>query len=497
MQILSYIYLLDFAVRNSLVPPRILLRQPACFSVNINSLILFSFSLFKYTSNCFIFHTFLDDGQGRNDAALMRAIGQALRNLAPSLTYIAPYLRRDELSHDMPPQSTALSRASSGASSTPPIESAIEADVRMGSEVMRAREVSAAMKAMQAFDQRPLKLGVCSNHLGDHSIGRMLAMLLKDMAALPLHPDGSRDEGSELPLVKIWVLDQTPPKPTKVDHVRQFILEHATLHGGHVHLPSFSLPSKEDNNNDDDDRGQGHDDVLSLVQKTVASLELDVLLYPDVGMEPLTFLLSFSRLAPIQVCRCAFELTLVLSAKLVFSFAHTFRISFVFNVNHQLFTNLHLFKYILLFLKAVWWGHPDTTASLALDVFVGLDDELSSAADDQYLEQLSRMTWLNTAPFAADYAPRWVDGNDGDDSSSSHDEEGRITMGESELEHRDTPSTFGLALFPPPTTNFESVNARVVTRQPHIFLVLGRLFKLHPDFDIIVSLRTYCTNTFG
>jgi len=226
----------------------------------------------------------------------MRAIGQALRNVAPSLAYVAPHLRLGELRYGIPPGSPAASGAYAEMSSAPPIESAMDTDVGKGFKVTGAQAVTAAMKAMQAFDQRPLKLGVCSNHLGDHSIGRMLAMLLKDMASLPLHSDGRGNEGSTLPLVKIWILDQTPSKPSKVDHVRQFILEHAAIYGGHVFLPSFSLPKDGDGGLDN-----SHNDVLSLVQKKVASLELDVLLYPDVGMEPLTFLLSFARLAPIQV----------------------------------------------------------------------------------------------------------------------------------------------------------------------------------------------------
>lgn len=141
-----------------------------------------------------------------------------------------------------------------------------------------------------------------------------------------------------------------------------------------------------------------------------------------------------------------------------------------------------------LLLKAVWWGHPDTTASLALDVFIGLDDEISSAADDQYLEQLTRMTWLNTAPFAVDYAPTWIGGGDGDEEAGT---------GESEFEHRDTPYTFGLGLLPPPTNSLEFVYAKAVNPQPHIFLVLGRLFKLHPDFDNVVStLSIFSFNSF-
>jgi predicted O-linked N-acetylglucosamine transferase (SPINDLY family) len=39
---------------------------------------------------------------------------------------------------------------------------------------------------------------------------------------------------------------------------------------------------------------------LQTAQEQLSSLELDILIYLDIGMDPLTFLLAFSRLAPIQ-----------------------------------------------------------------------------------------------------------------------------------------------------------------------------------------------------
>ena len=83
----------------------------------------------------------------------MRAIGQALRNLAPSLAFVAPHLRLTRL-----PFANATGGSKAADSPT-------------------ARET--VVEAVQAADRRPLRLGVCSNHLGDHSIGRMLALLDK------------------------------------------------------------------------------------------------------------------------------------------------------------------------------------------------------------------------------------------------------------------------------------------------------------------------------
>ncbi len=39
---------------------------------------------------------------------------------------------------------------------------------------------------------------------------------------------------------------------------------------------------------------------LDVARKTIEARELDVLVYPDIGMDPFTYFLSFSRLAPVQ-----------------------------------------------------------------------------------------------------------------------------------------------------------------------------------------------------
>lgn len=49
---------------------------------------------------------------------------------------------------------------------------------------------------------------------------------------------------------------------------------------------------------------------LDKARRAVAREELDVLVYPDIGMDPLTYLMAFARLAPVQV-RCLHERGLV------------------------------------------------------------------------------------------------------------------------------------------------------------------------------------------
>ena len=82
-------------------------------------------------------------------------------------------------------------------------------------------------------------------------------------------------------------------------------------------------------------------------RKEVISFNLDVLVFPDLGMEIPSYLLAFSRLARVQ---CA------------------------------------------------WWGHPVSTGLPSIDYWLGLDTERDDAFDE-YSEQLVRFSHVNTAPF--------------------------------------------------------------------------------------------------
>lgn len=75
----------------------------------------------------------------------------------------------------------------------------------------------------------------------------------------------------------------------------------------------------------------------------VAAQDLDVLIYPDIGMEPFTFTLAFSRLAPVQ---------------------------------------------------CVTWGHPATTGIPAMDYFLSSEDLETPGSDANYTEQLVRFRRL-------------------------------------------------------------------------------------------------------
>src|SRR5262249_39927460 len=83
---------------------------------------------------------------------------------------------------------------------------------------------------------------------------------------------------------------------------------------------------------------------LPTARQAIADLNLDVLFYTDIGMEPITYTLAFSRLAQVQ---------------------------------------------------CTTWGHPETTGIPAIDYFISSELFETTTADEHYSEQLVR---LNTIP---------------------------------------------------------------------------------------------------
>lgn len=125
----------------------------------------------------------------------------------------------------------------------------------------------------------------------------------------------------------------------------------------------FRPPDKTDSLSAAIDRSA--DRVVSLQgrldkdHKIIEDEELDILFYPDIGMRPYTYFLSFARLAPVQ---------------------------------------------------AVTWGHPDTTGIPNMDYFISSELLEVSDASNHYSEQLIRLQNMPTYYFRPDpprkkYAP--------------------------------------------------------------------------------------------
>ena len=114
------------------------------------------------------------------------------------------------------------------------------------------------------------------------------------------------------------------------------------------YVVAFTIMTKSD-----DEKRALRDDADEVVElpmdlhasrQAIRQWSLDVLIYPELGMDPVSYFLAFGRIAPVQVA---------------------------------------------------WWGHPDTTGIPSIDYFVSTDVEIAGA-DAHYSEKLFRLKGLGT-----------------------------------------------------------------------------------------------------
>lgn len=146
-----------------------------------------------------------------------------------------------------------------------------------------------------------IRLGICSRHLSFHTIGILWADLFARLDR----------EKFEISLFHTQPLSHRIPPSViqRVDH-------------------EFRLPIN-----------------IKAARGIVEAQELDILYYPDIGMEPLTYFLAFNRLAPVQ---------------------------------------------------CTTWGHPLTTGISTIDYFVSSKELELPHAQEHYTEELVRLDTLNT-----------------------------------------------------------------------------------------------------
>lgn len=145
-----------------------------------------------------------------------------------------------------------------------------------------------------------LRVGFCSRFLRDHSIGRLMLNLIRHMAGTGRY--------------EVFVFTF----PQASDAVWEEIARHAA--------EAVRIPAE-----------------LGPARQAIAARRLDVLVYPDIGMEPMTYFLAFARLAPVQ---------------------------------------------------CVTWGHPVTTGIPAVDYFLSCDAAEPPEGREHYSETLVRLGGL-------------------------------------------------------------------------------------------------------
>lgn len=164
----------------------------------------------------------------------------------------------------------------------------------------------------QRYTRRPgsIRIGFISKYLRNHSIGKTTRGLM-----------------AQLPRNRFRVYALSVP-PATDDEIACFIRSHVDEY---VELPA----------------------AIEAARQRIAELELDVLFYQDIGMEPFTYFLAFARLAPVQ---------------------------------------------------CVSFGHPDTTGIRNMDYFISNDLFEIEDAKDHYSEKLVLLHNLGTLAYY--YHPR-------------------------------------------------------------------------------------------
>lgn len=145
-----------------------------------------------------------------------------------------------------------------------------------------------------------LRVGICSRFLRDHSIGRLMLNLIQHMAATGRYA------------IFIFSFNRQPDAVSA--EIARYAAEVVTLFAN-----------------------------LDEARREIAARRLDVLFYPDIGMEPMTYFLAFARLAPAQ---------------------------------------------------CVTWGHPVTTGIPTVDYFLSCDAAEPADGDAHYAEKLVRLGGL-------------------------------------------------------------------------------------------------------
>jgi predicted O-linked N-acetylglucosamine transferase (SPINDLY family) len=151
---------------------------------------------------------------------------------------------------------------------------------------------------------------------------------------------GSRGQRIKVGFLSEYLTDHTIGK-----HYKGFIahLDRSRFEVVVIHTPKAKQDAFRSNLDALADKAIALPPKLKQQQQVVASEQLDVLFYPDIGMSSVTYFLAYARLAPVQ---------------------------------------------------ATSWGHPDTSGLDTMDYYVAATSNEAEGAQDNYTERLVRLNRL-------------------------------------------------------------------------------------------------------
>ena len=226
--------------------------------------------------------TFNLNYMGLSDRRIHRTVAELYEQAAPHLLEIAPHCHSPGLSPALPPSELQRWTAST--------------DWSAPREHFRRVPVQPASVATNDHRHRRIRIGFVSANLKDHTIGKLFSATVVKL-------DRKRFD--------VTVFTFNGPVDEKSMYVQG--------HNGNTVVLEYKL---------------------APARAAIAAAELDVLFYPDIGLDTLTYFLSFARLAPVQI---------------------------------------------------MTWGHPVTSATRHMDYFISSKHLEPADGDDEYTETVVRL----------------------------------------------------------------------------------------------------------
>lgn len=252
-------------------------------------------------------------------------------------------------------------------------------------ESVTATTSTSSNHALQTKPNRVIRVGFASRYFTSHSVGLLTERVISELTEtryLSVLSSGAATDGSG---------DSTSERHSDEVSVTVFFIASTFSESDAVQArivnasdKSIFLPSD-----------------LSTCANVIRDAKLDILIYPELGMDPVTYFLAHAKLAKTQ---------------------------------------------------AVWFGHPDTSGLPSIDYFITSTSE-SDAVDIRYTEERYKMTGLGSC-FKDTFQPVYS----------------QLKDNRNHLLHR--------AKF------IESLN---IPRNAHLYLIGESIYKLHSDFDEVVS----------